>query len=76
MSIEGGEAWARVEPSVNSTIECTTDWGWTTTSIRSKGMSKSRCASMTSRPLLTRVAEFVVTTRPMSHVGWASASRG
>ncbi len=31
---------------------------------------------MTSRPLLTRVAEFVVTTRPMSHVGWASASAG
>ena len=31
---------------------------------------------MTSRPLLTSVAEFVVTTRPMSHVGWASASAG
>ena len=33
------------------------------------GTPKSRCASMTSRPLLTSVAEFVVTTRPMSHVG-------
>ena len=31
---------------------------------------------MTSRPLLTRVAEFVVTTRPMSQVGCASASAG
>ena len=31
---------------------------------------------MTSRPLLTRVAELVVTTRPMSHVGCASASAG
>jgi hypothetical protein len=29
-----------------------------------------------SRPLLTRVAELVVTTRPMSHVGWASAWAG
>ena len=32
------------------------DCGCTTTSIRSNGMSNSRCASMTSRPLLTRVA--------------------
>ena len=31
---------------------------------------------MTSRPLLTSVAEFVVTTRPMFHVGCASASAG
>ncbi len=31
---------------------------------------------MTSRPLFTSVDEFVVMTRPMSHVGWASASRG
>lgn len=31
---------------------------------------------MTSRPLLTRVAEFVVTVRPMFHVGCASASCG
>ena len=66
----GGLAWASVEPSVNSTIECTTLVGWTTTSMRSKGMSKSRCASITSRPLLTRVAELIVTTGPMSHVGW------
>ena len=26
MSMEGGEAWATVEPSVNSTMEWTTDW--------------------------------------------------
>ena len=31
---------------------------------------------MTSRPLLTRVAELIVTTGPMSHVGWASACSG
>ncbi len=48
--------------------------GCTTTSIRSKGMPKSRCASITSSPLLTRVAELIVTTGPMSQVGWASAS--
>ena len=70
----GGLACASVEPSMNSTIECTTLVGWTTTSMRSKGMPKSRCASITSRPLFTRVAELIVTTGPMSHVGWASAS--
>ena len=43
---------------------------------RSKGMPKSRCASITSRPLLTRVAELIVTTGPMSQVGWASACSG
>ena len=31
---------------------------------------------MTSSPLFTRVAEFVVTTRPMSQVGWARACAG
>ena len=47
--------------------------GCTTTSMRSKGMPKSRCASITSRPLLTRVAELMVMTGPMSQVGCASA---
>ena len=74
--MSGGEAWAIVEPSTNWTIEWTTDCGWTTTSILSSGMSKSRCASITSRPLLTRLAELVVTIRPMSQVGWARASCG
>ena len=64
------------EPSTNSTIECTTDCGCTTTSMRSNGMSNSRCASMTSRPLFIRVAELIVTTGPMSQVGWASACSG
>ena len=44
--------------------------------MRSNGMSKSRCASITSSPLLTRVAELIVTTGPMSQVGWFSASLG
>ena len=74
--MSGGEHWATVEPSVNSTIEWTIDCGWTTTSIRSNGTSNSRWASMTSRPLLTRVAEFVVTTGPIRQVGWASACSG
>ena len=39
-------------------------------------MPKSRCASITSRPLLTSVAELVVTTGPMSQVGCASACSG
>ena len=37
-------------------------------------MSKSRCASISSRPLLTSVAEFTVTIGPIAQVGWASAS--
>ena len=76
ISIVGGLACASVEPSVNSTIECTTLVGCTTTSMRSNGMSKSRCASITSSPLLTSVAELIVTTGPMSQVGWSSASSG
>ena len=35
--MSGGEAWAIVEPSMNSTIECTIDCGCTTTSMRSYG---------------------------------------
>src|SRR5665648_904048 len=31
--MSGGEAWAIVEPSLNSTIECTTDCGCTTTAM-------------------------------------------
>ena len=74
--MSGGDAWAIVDPSTNSTMECTIDCGCTTTSMRSYGTPNRRCASMTSRPLLTRVAEFVVTMRPMSQVGWSSASAG
>ena len=75
-SIRGGPACAIVEPSTNSTIEWIICCGCTTTSMRSKGMSKSRCASMTSSPLLTRVAEFVVMTRPIEKFGCASACSG
>ena len=46
------------------------------TSIRSKGMSKSKCASMSSSPLFTSDAELVVTTLPMSQVGCLRACAG
>ena len=72
--MSGGLAWASVDPSTKVTIEWMTDCGCTTTSIRSYGMSNSRCASITSRPLLTRVAELMVTTGPIAQVGCASAS--
>ena len=42
ISIVGGLACTSVEPSTNSTIECTTRVGWTTTSIRSKGIAEEQ----------------------------------
>ena len=74
--MSGGEACISVEPSRNSTIECTTDCGWTTTSMRSSGRPNSRWASTTSRPLFTSVALLTVTSGPIDQVGWASASAG
>jgi len=71
--MSGGLACAIVEPSTKVTIECTMDCGWTTTSIRSAAMSKSRVASMSSRPLLTRVAELIVISGPIDQVGCAIA---
>ena len=61
---------------VNSTIEWIIDCGCTTTSIRSNGMSNSRCASITSSPLLTSVAELVVMTGPMSQWGGPAPAAG
>src|SRR5699024_3635698 len=71
--MSGGEICAIVEASVNSTIEWMCDCGWTTTSMWSKSISKSRWASMTSRPLLTRVAELRVIIAPIDQVGWLRA---
>ena len=70
--MSGGLAWASVEPSTNSTIEWITDCGCTMTSMSSYGTSNSSCASITSSPLLTMVAELIVTTGPMFQVGWAA----
>ncbi len=74
--MSGGLAWAMLEPSVNSTIECTIDCGCTTASMRSMATSNSRCASMISRPLFTRVEELMVTSGPMLQVGCARACSG
>ncbi len=74
--MSGGLAWAMVEPSTYSTMEWITDCGCTTTAMRSKPRSNSRCASITSSPLLTRVAELIVMAGPMDQVGCASAISG
>ncbi|GAB3801464.1 hypothetical protein GCM10027605_18950 [Micromonospora zhanjiangensis] len=74
--MSGGLAWAMVEPSTNSTIEWITEVGWTITVMSAYGTSYSSCASITSRALLTRVAELIVTTGPMFQVGWARACSG
>ena len=50
--------------------------GGSTTSIRSYGTPKRKCASITSRPLFASVAESIVIFGPMIQVGCASASSG
>ena len=60
---------AIIDPSVSSTIECTTDCGCTTTSIWSARTPNSQCASITSRPLFISVAESIVIFRPIRQVG-------
>ena len=55
--MSGSDSWAIVAPSVYSTMEWMMDCGWTTTSMRSKGISKSSWASMTSSPLFMSVEE-------------------
>ena len=67
--MSGIESWAMVAPSVNSTIQCTTDCGCTTTSMRSKSTPNSSCASITSRPLFMSVDESIVILAPIVHVG-------
>jgi hypothetical protein len=67
--MSGRESWAIVAPSIVSTMEWTTDWGWTTTSIRSKSMPNSSWASSTSRPLFMRVEESTVILGPICQVG-------
>ena len=65
---------AMIEPSFNSTIECTIDCGCTTTSICEAGTPNSQCASITSRPLFISVAESMVIFGPICQVGCFSAS--
>ncbi len=63
-------------PSRKRTRPWTIDVGWTTTSIRSYGSPKRKCASITSRPLFASVAESIVIFAPIDQVGCASASLG
>jgi hypothetical protein len=63
-----------VAPSRSRTSACTTEPGWTTTSIRSYGTPKRTCASISSSPLFASVAESTVIFGPIAHVGCASAS--
>ena len=65
---------AITDPSIISTIECTTLCGWITTEIRSGPTSNSQRASITSSPLFIRVAESIVILLPIRQVGWLSAS--
>ena len=50
--MSGGLAWASVEPSTNSTIEWTTDCGWTTTSIASYGDAEQQVRLDQLEPLV------------------------
>ncbi len=72
--MSGSPSWALYEPSVNSTSEWTTLWGWITASILEYGSPYSHLASMTSNALLTSVAESMVIFGPMRQVGCDSAS--
>src|SRR5207245_2767251 len=69
----GVESWAMIEPSTNSTIECTTLWGCTTTCTRPTSMSNNQRASIISSPLLNSVAESMVILRPITQDGCRSA---
>ena len=73
MRMSGVPSWALIAPSSNSTIEWMIDCGCITTSIRSAGVPKSQCASITSKPLFTSVEESIVILAPMCHWGWCSA---
>ncbi len=54
------EICARIEPSTNSTSECTVDCGWIVTRTCAGGRSNRRQASMISNPLFIIVAESIV----------------
>ena len=71
--MSGVESCASIEPSTNSTIECTTLWGCTTTRTRAISMSNNQRASIISNPLLKSVAESMVIFRPMTQEGCCKA---
>ena len=61
------------DPSAKAMSPWTIDWGWTTTSSRSAGRPNRWWASISSSPLFMRPAESIVTFRPITQFGWASA---
>ena len=74
--MSGGESCAITLPSTNSTKECTTLSGWTTTSTCSGSSWNSHRASITSRALFISVAESIVIFGPIRQVGCFRASSG
>ena len=75
-SISGAASCATTLPSINSTAEWTTLWGWTSTVICSGVTSNRRIASMNSSPLFIIVALSTLIFAPMLQLGWATASAG
>ena len=67
--MSGVPIWALTAPSRNWTIECTTEPGWITTSIRPASTPKSQRASITSKPLFISEAESMLTLAPMHQLG-------
>ena len=67
--MSGDPSCATTEPSRNSTSPCTTDCGWTSTSISSELSENRWCASMISSPLFMSVAESIVTFGPITQFG-------
>src|SRR5580704_5621128 len=71
--MSGVESCATMEPSTNSTIECTTLCGCTTTDTRAILMSNSQRASIISSALLNSVAESIVIFFPITQDGCFNA---
>ena len=65
-------SWAMIEPSTNSTIECTIDLRVDHDVDAGRPETpNSQCASITSSPLFISVAESMVILRPIRQVGMA-----
>jgi len=76
MRISVAQSCAITLPSLYSTIACTVDCGWTTTSISLGAKPNSQQASITSNPLFISVAESMVILGPIFQVGCCKASAG
>ena len=74
MRISGTPSCARMELSLNCTMEWMMLWRCTTTCTFSGGRPNSHTASISSRPLFIRVAESMVIFAPMFQLGCLRAS--